>query len=55
VTEQLLRDALVAVTPGSAFGPNGEGYVRISYATSREDIAEGIRRIEESLQKESNT
>jgi aspartate aminotransferase len=55
VTEQLLRDASVAVTPGSAFGPNGEGYVRISYATSREDIAEGIRRIEESLQKESNT
>ena len=55
VTEQLLRDALVAVTPGSAFGPNGEGYLRISYATSREDIVEGIRRIEESLQKESNT
>jgi aspartate aminotransferase len=55
VTEQLLRDALVAVTPGSAFGPNGEGYVRMSYATSREDIAKGIRRIEESLQKESNT
>jgi aspartate aminotransferase len=55
VTEQLLRDALVAVTPGSAFGPNGEGYVRMSYATSREDIAEGIRRMEESLQKEPNT
>jgi aspartate aminotransferase len=55
VTEQLLQDALVAVTPGSAFGPNGEGYVRMSYATSREDIAKGIRRIEESLQKESNT
>jgi len=54
VTEQLLQGALVAVTPGSAFGPNGEGYVRMSYATSREDIAEGIRRIEESLQKESN-
>jgi aspartate aminotransferase len=55
VTEQLLREALVAVTPGSAFGPNGEGYVRISYATSREAIANGISRIEESLQKESNT
>ncbi|MGZ4950847.1 MAG: pyridoxal phosphate-dependent aminotransferase [Halobacteriota archaeon] len=55
VTEQLLRDALVAVTPGSAFGPNGEGYVRMSYATSREDIAKGIRRIEESLQNESNS
>jgi aspartate aminotransferase len=55
VTEQLLREALVAVTPGSAFGPNGEGYVRISYATSREDITNGIRRIEESLQNKSNT
>jgi aspartate aminotransferase len=55
VTEQLLREALVAVTPGSAFGPNGEGYVRMSYAASRKDIANGIRRIEESLQKESNT
>jgi aspartate aminotransferase len=55
VTEQLLREALVAVTPGSAFGPNGEGYVRMSYAASRKDVANGIRRIEESLQKESNT
>jgi aspartate aminotransferase len=55
VTEQLLREALVAVTPGSAFGPNGEGYVRMSYAASREDIANGIRRIEESLKKGSNT
>jgi aspartate aminotransferase len=49
VTEQLLRDASVAVTPGSAFGPNGEGYVRLSYATSREDIVKGIDRIEEAL------
>jgi aspartate aminotransferase len=55
VTEQLLRDALVAMTPGSAFGPNGEGYVRMSYATSRKDITEGIRRMEESLQKDPNT
>jgi aspartate aminotransferase len=49
VTEQLLRDALVAVTPGPAFGPNGEGYVRLSYATSRDDIAKGIDRIERAL------
>ncbi|MGZ4884483.1 MAG: pyridoxal phosphate-dependent aminotransferase [Halobacteriota archaeon] len=50
VSEKLLREALVAVTPGSAFGPNGEGYVRLSYATSREDIAKGIDRIKEALQ-----
>jgi aspartate aminotransferase len=49
VTEKLLRDALVAVTPGSAFGPNGEGYVRLSYATSRQNIEDGINRIEASL------
>lgn len=49
VTEKLLRDALVAVTPGSAFGPNGEGYVRLSYATSRQNIEDGIDRIEASL------
>ncbi len=49
VTEKLLRDALVAVTPGSAFGPNSEGYVRLSYATSRQNIEDGINRIEASL------
>jgi aspartate aminotransferase len=49
VTEKLLRDALVAVTPGSAFGPNGEGYVRLSYATSRQNIEDGIDRIGASL------
>ncbi|MGZ4925018.1 MAG: aminotransferase class I/II-fold pyridoxal phosphate-dependent enzyme, partial [Halobacteriota archaeon] len=49
VTEKLLQDALVAVTPGSAFGPNGEGYVRLSYATSRQNIEDGIDRIEASL------
>lgn len=49
VTEKLLQDALVAVTPGSAFGPNGEGYVRLSYATSRQNIEDGINRIEASL------
>jgi len=49
VTERLLRDAYVAVTPGSAFGPNGEGYVRLSYAASREHIINGIKRIGEVL------
>ncbi|MGB9371456.1 MAG: pyridoxal phosphate-dependent aminotransferase [Halobacteriota archaeon] len=49
VTEKLLQDALVAVTPGSAFGPNGEGYVRLSYATSRQNIEDGINRMGASL------
>jgi aspartate aminotransferase len=41
--------AHVAVTPGSAFGLNGEGYLRISYAASRENITEGLKRIEKAL------
>jgi len=49
VTERLLRDAYVAVTPGSAFGPDGEGYVRLSYAASREQIVNGIKRMSEVL------
>jgi aspartate aminotransferase len=49
VTERLLRDAYVAVTPGLAFGPSGERYLRLSYATSRDRIVEGIKRIGEVL------
>ncbi len=42
---QLLEKAHVAVTPGSAFGPCGEGFFRISYATSEEQIREGLDRL----------
>ena len=42
---KMLEDAHVAVTPGSAFGPSGEGFFRISYATSEEQIREGMSRI----------
>ena len=55
VTEKLLKKALVAVTPGSAFGPNGEGYVRLSYATSRRNIEEGTDRIKMTLDKGLST
>lgn len=41
----LLEKAHVAVTPGSAFGPSGEGFFRISYATSEDMITEGLSRI----------
>lgn len=51
MAEYLLEKAHVAVTPGSAFGPSGEGHFRISYACSRTDIAEGMRRIKEALAK----
>ncbi|NLK62282.1 MAG: pyridoxal phosphate-dependent aminotransferase [Fusobacteria bacterium] len=42
---EILEKAKVAVTPGIDFGSNLEGFIRISYATSTENIIEGIRRI----------
>jgi (5-formylfuran-3-yl)methyl phosphate transaminase len=45
----LLEEANVAVTPGAAFGPGAEGYLRFSYAASIERIEEGLRRIERFL------
>ena len=47
--ERILKEASVAVTPGSAFGAAGEGHVRISFAAARETIVEGLRRIAEVL------
>jgi aspartate/methionine/tyrosine aminotransferase len=35
----------VAVAPGSAFGELGEGYVRLSLASTREDLLEGTLRL----------
>ncbi len=44
--ERLLREERVAVVPGSAFGPSGEGHVRMCYATAYEKIEEALVRIE---------
>ncbi len=44
--ETLLREESVAVVPGNAFGPGGEGFVRACYATSYEKIEEALRRME---------
>lgn len=46
LAERLLREAGVAVLPGTAFGANGEGYLRLSYATSMENLERGLDRIE---------
>ena len=45
-TERLLREEQVAVVPGNAFGPSGEGHVRMCYATAYEKIEEALVRIE---------
>lgn len=47
LAEVLLEEAGVAVIPGSPFGK--PGYIRLSYATSEEDIREAIKRIENFL------
>ena len=43
----LLEKGHIAVVPGQAFG--AEGYIRISFATSMENIVEGIKRLKETL------
>lgn len=48
-TTWLLATAGVAVTPGSAFGPGGEGHVRLSFATSREVLREALERMATAL------
>lgn len=41
----LLLEEHVAVAPGSAFGPSGEGWIRICYAVDRDQLLEGVRRL----------
>jgi aminotransferase len=43
--QRLLEEERVAVIPGTAFGPSGEGHVRACYATSYEQLEEALRRI----------
>jgi aspartate/methionine/tyrosine aminotransferase len=47
----ILEKARVGVTPGIDFGENGEGYLRFSYATSMENITEGMNRLEKYLKE----
>jgi aminotransferase len=35
----------VSLTPGTPFGPGGSGHIRVSYATSMDDIVEGMKRM----------
>jgi aspartate/methionine/tyrosine aminotransferase len=49
--DQLLQNAGVAVLPGISFGEYGEGYLRLSFANSIENIKKALGRIEKSLKK----
>ena len=46
---KFLNDAGVACLKGTSFGANGEGYIRFSYANSKENIREALERIERVL------
>ena len=47
LTERVLHEARVFITPGFIFGSNGERYIRISLCAKEEKIKEALRRIEE--------
>ncbi|MBC7414279.1 MAG: pyridoxal phosphate-dependent aminotransferase [Herminiimonas sp.] len=47
--KQLVRDAGLGLAPGSAFGPQGEGYVRWCFAASIERLEDGVQRLENFL------
>jgi aminotransferase len=48
---RLLEEKKVAVVPGPAFGPSGEGFVRCSYATSLEQIKIAMERMADFVAK----
>jgi aspartate aminotransferase len=49
LADYLLQEAGVAVLPGTAFGRNGEGYLRLSYANSMENIDRALERMAGAL------
>jgi aspartate/methionine/tyrosine aminotransferase len=51
LAERLLEQAHVGMTPGSAFGEGGEGFLRISYANSMENLKKGMDAVEEAMRK----
>jgi aminotransferase len=46
-----LREARVVTVPGSAFGSMGEGFLRLSFANSDENLREAVRRIAEHVER----
>ena len=49
VADYLLDEAKVATVPGTAFGTEGEGYIRLSYACSYERIVEAMARMKKAF------
>ncbi|MDI3417841.1 pyridoxal phosphate-dependent aminotransferase [Streptomyces luteolus] len=51
-TTWLLREAKVAATPGSAFGPGGERHIRMAFATDEETLGEAVDRIKRAMARQ---
>ena len=51
LSDYLLEDAGVAVLPGTAFGKYGDGYLRLSYANSLENIQEALERMDSAISR----
>src|SRR5687768_15809999 len=48
--KKLVRETGLGLAPGSAFGPEGEGFVRWCFAASEEKLADGVTRLKRALQ-----
>jgi aspartate/methionine/tyrosine aminotransferase len=55
IADHLLYDAGVCCLAGTAFGRHGEGYLRLSYANSRENLSAALERVAESLARLERT
>lgn len=51
LTTWLLREAKVAVTPGSAFGPGGERHIRLAFATDPKTLSDAVDRIKTAMER----
>ena len=51
LADYLMDEADVALLPGTSFGKYGDGYLRLSYANSLENIQEALGRMETAIMK----
>jgi bifunctional pyridoxal-dependent enzyme with beta-cystathionase and maltose regulon repressor activities len=49
--KRLVREARLGLAPGSAFGPEGEGFVRWCFASSQDRLLDGVRRLRDFLSR----
>jgi aspartate/methionine/tyrosine aminotransferase len=49
ISKYLLENKFIATVPGSSFGPEGENYLRISYAESMKNLIKFVDRLKEFM------